>query len=768
MPSLEFNPSYTSWLGVGGSRFCHHRTVDTGGVQLGNRRVQNLETVTDQYFTTTQVVVKDRGSVILQGDVMDAGSDLCAAAFGVDVDGFALVHKACLNARHVQVQELIRIGFTLAGVMSGGNNGFVGTVCMSASLQGCTIKHTPWGDCRVGIDLLEPCCLTAALAKLMLKIGVEVSMKTGRVVLTMLLGMIVVGFAAAQDGPPAGGNSIVGTAAQAIRPFNNQFGSVEKTAVSGQVFTEVWRATSLYEGQEQYRVQIVFPIDQSIQRGDTLFARFYMRTLESAAESGEAKVQLDLEKTSEPRDKSGIGVAQAGSTWRLIELPFQSLQDYGAGKAQVTVRMGFGRQKLELAAFSFTNYKTSRVPSSLPVTRFDYEGRAADAAWRQQAMERIERIRKAALTVLVIDRKGKPVPGALVGVQQTRQAFGFGSALSGNYITGDKAATPDGQRYREQAVRLFNFAVAENDMKWPAMEGKNAGLAEDLLRWANGNGMQVRGHTLVWERADRMPANVAPLLTDSSALRVRIDEHITQVVGQFAGRLREWDVQNEPYTNRQVRNVLGETAVDTWLQQTRRLDPQVKLFINEFDIHGNNDQKLREFAAYLGSIKQRGTPLDGAGTQCHMGSNPPSIEKLLASFDALAAPGLEVVVTEYDMETTDQQLYADYTRDCLTAAFSHPAVTGFVMWGFWDGKHWKNNAPLFALDWTPKPGLQVWEDLVLGAWRTKLEQKTDAAGKLAMRAFMGEYTISGQAGKLSGSASCTVGPDGTTVQLVLE
>ena len=27
--------------------------------------------------------------------------------------------------------------------------------------------------------------------------------------------------------------------------------------------------------------------------------------------------------------------------------------------------------------------------------------------------------------------------------------------------------------------------------------------------------------------------------------------------------------------------------------------------------------------------------------------------------------------------------------------FSHPATNGFLMWGFWDGAHWKDNAPYF-------------------------------------------------------------------------
>jgi len=42
---------------------------------------------------------------------------------------------------------------------------------------------------------------------------------------------------------------------------------------------------------------------------------------------------------------------------------------------------------------------------------------------------RIEKHRKADAVVVVIDRDGKPVPGAKVAVEQTRHAFLFGSNI---------------------------------------------------------------------------------------------------------------------------------------------------------------------------------------------------------------------------------------------------------------------------------------------------------------------------------------------------
>lgn len=67
----------------------------------------------------------------------------------------------------------------------------------------------------------------------------------------------------------------------------------------------------------------------------------------------------------------------------------------------------------------------------------------------------------------------------------------------------------------------------------------------------------------------------------------------------------------------------------------------------------------------------------------------------------------------------DERLQADYLRDVMTMAFSHPAMQAIVMWGFWEGRHWKPDAALYRKDWSTKPAGKVWEELVLAAegWR---------------------------------------------------
>jgi hypothetical protein len=46
----------------------------------------------------------------------------------------------------------------------------------------------------------------------------------------------------------------------------------------------------------------------------------------------------------------------------------------------------------------------------------------------------------------------------------------------------------------------------------------------------------------------------------------------------------------------------------------------------------------------------------------------------------------------FDINTDDEELQADYTRDFLTLAYSHPTVVGVQLWGFWERSHWKPEA----------------------------------------------------------------------------
>jgi len=107
----------------------------------------------------------------------------------------------------------------------------------------------------------------------------------------------------------------------------------------------------------------------------------------------------------------------------------------------------------------------------------------------------------------------------------------------------------------------------------------------------------------------------------------------------------------------------------------------------------------------------------------------------------LQTAGLPINITEFDINTKDEELQADYTRDFLIACYSHSRVSGFIMWGFWQQDHWKPDAAMFRADWSEKPNAKVRRDLVADKWRTRLDLTTNAQGEVAGRGHLGAYAI---------------------------
>jgi hypothetical protein len=78
----------------------------------------------------------------------------------------------------------------------------------------------------------------------------------------------------------------------------------------------------------------------------------------------------------------------------------------------------------------------------------------------------------------------------------------------------------------------------------------------------------------------------------------------------------------------------------------------------------------------------------------------------------------------------------------MTMVFSHPNVKSFLMWGFWEGRHWKPDAAMYHLDWSPKPNLFEYKRLVFDEWWTKdTAMNTNMNGKTTGSGFLGKYEI---------------------------
>ena len=141
--------------------------------------------------------------------------------------------------------------------------------------------------------------------------------------------------------------------------------------------------------------------------------------------------------------------------------------------------------------------------------------------------------------------------------------------------------------------------------------------------------------------------------------------------------------------------------------------------------------------------------MDGIGLQSHFDSNLTAPSRVLDLLDQFAAFGKDLQVTEFDISMSDEQVQADYTRDFLTLCFSHPAMKGFMMWGFWEGAHWRPLAAMIRRDWSTRPAYDVWNDLIYRQWWTDTSGATSADGIFRTRGFLGAYDVDVTIGNLN-------------------
>ena len=376
-----------------------------------------------------------------------------------------------------------------------------------------------------------------------------------------------------------------------------------------------------------------------------------------------------------------------------------------------------------------------------------YEGRGADSQWRNEAHARIEKIRKAPLKIQVVDAHGKPIHGARVRVQQQRHAFGFGNILNPRPF---QLESTDGKTYRRIFTENFNKTTFESGFRWhnwfrPAREGKldeHTKLLDRMIQFCQSNDIGVRGHYLSWAPLSRDIYKPTDYSKHPEKLWPELSAHIDEMLDFTKGRLAEWDAINHIVGwNGTMATVTGSNEIYAKIIRHARSKTRTPLWVNEGSIlpGGSRTEAYEKIIGYL--FENKAGP-DGIGFMGHFkeGSLRP-IEGLWEVYARFAKFGVPLQLTEFDIDTRDEQLQADYLRDVMTITFSHPSFNGIVMWGFWEGRHWRPNAALWRKDWSIKPAGKMWKELVFETWWTKEERTTDASGLCEVSAFLGSYEL---------------------------
>ena len=324
--------------------------------------------------------------------------------------------------------------------------------------------------------------------------------------------------------------------------------------------------------------------------------------------------------------------------------------------------------------------------------------------------------------------------------------------------------------YRTALGREFNMLVAENAMKFdamhPAQNTYNFTAADELVAYAEANGMQVRGHVLVWHSQN--PSWLVNGTFNRDQMIAILQDHITQVMGRYRGRIAHWDVVNEAISdnNGQPRDSLwrqriGTDYIDIAFRAARAADPMARLYYNDYEAEGSGAKSDAVFNLVSGLVS-RGVPIDGVGWQWHKinGANGTVTSAHVNNAARIANLGLELMITEADVRiqlpTTPaklQQQAAEYTslwNFCLNTAICR----GVVTWGFTDKYSWVpgfasgfGDALIMDVNYQPKPAYTAIDQL-LGGGSTDQTLTVNKSGS-------GAGTVTSSPGGINCGTGCT-------------
>ncbi|PON90538.1 Glycoside hydrolase [Trema orientale] len=301
--------------------------------------------------------------------------------------------------------------------------------------------------------------------------------------------------------------------------------------------------------------------------------------------------------------------------------------------------------------------------------------------WRSHQYQTIEKVRKTNVRIRVVDIRGNPLSNATISIEQKNPSFPFGCAINKNILTNTG--------YQNWFTsRRFTVTTFEDEMKWYSTEAtqghEDYSVADDMLRFAKGHKLSVRGHNVFWDDPQYQPWWVKSLSAHdlSSAAAKRLNS----AVGRYKGQLIAWDVVNENLHHKFFESQLSNSnASAMFYNWAFGADSSTTMFLNEYNTIESPGDWLATPAQYLNMLKEiqsfpgnAGGKL-GIGLESHFSS--PNLAYVRSSLDILAATGLPIWITELDVQKSPNQ--AKYLEEILREVYSHPGIKGIVIWAAW-------------------------------------------------------------------------------------
>lgn len=235
-------------------------------------------------------------------------------------------------------------------------------------------------------------------------------------------------------------------------------------------------------------------------------------------------------------------------------------------------------------------------------------------------------------------------------------AFLIGTALNEDIVSGKDKASQD------IVIQQFNTITPENVMKAAPINPQegvyNFEPADALVAFGQKHDMFIVGHTLIWhnQTPDWFFKNNNGQSNTIEEQKERLRSHIEAIAGRYAGKVQAWDVVNEVIDNdgsyRPTTWVNGigdgDELVKLAFKYAEQYAPNTELYYNDFNAW--RPTKRDGIARMVRMLQKEDIRIDGIGIQGHWGLNFPKNEYIEAAIDTFAALGVNVMITELDVD----------------------------------------------------------------------------------------------------------------------
>ena len=255
------------------------------------------------------------------------------------------------------------------------------------------------------------------------------------------------------------------------------------------------------------------------------------------------------------------------------------------------------------------------------------------------------------------------------------------------------------EKYRDLALGQFSIITPENSMKpefiHPEPNVYDFTETDQLVDAALKNNILVHGHTLLYDKSSpdwMTKSNVA----DRQSIMV---SHIENVVSHFAGKVAEWDVVNEPFSQKHALfgigktglepniwfEAMGEKYIDLAFAAAHQADPSAKLYLNDYGAE-RDGQHWDALLSLVKRLKQRGVPIDGVGFETHIYTDGDYLDakQLRQHMESLVKLGLLTRVSEIDVTQDDAKEQINQYVTALDVCLRTTNCTSYTTWGITD------------------------------------------------------------------------------------